>query len=158
MKKTLTKILTFIFILLVASSCNSSGSDKDLMLYLSFDEGSGNKVEDKAKKLDTATVQYVFNNPKFQPSPQDPQWRENGVINGALLFDGYSNYIRYNYEDIKIRGSSLSISVFVAPRAFEWDDPNAKEKGTDKLTAIASQYVKIPIIGIYSRLSTSWCI
>lgn len=142
MKKTLTKILIFIFTLLVASSCNSSSGEKGLMLYLSFDEGNGNKVEDKAKKLDTATVQYVFNNPKFQPKPQDPQWREKGVVNGALLFDGYSNYIRYDYEDIKIKGPSLSISVFVAPRAFEWDDPNAKENGSDKLTAIASQYNK----------------
>ena len=79
MKKTLTKILTFIFILLVASSCNSSGSDKDLMLYLSFDEGSGNKVEDKAKNLDTATFNMSLIIQSSNLATRS-QWREKVLL------------------------------------------------------------------------------
>ena len=41
-----------------------------------------------------------------------------------------------------VQGEALTISVWAAPRAFEWDDPNAAANGTEHLTAIAGQYSK----------------
>src|SRR5699024_1808644 len=81
-----------------------------------------------------------FNDPVYQDEPQDPQWRDTGVSGGSLLMDGYSNYIRYSEDDIVLSGSSFTVSAWVAPRMFEWDDPNAAENGTEYLTAIVSQY------------------
>ncbi|MGD9605034.1 MAG: GH32 C-terminal domain-containing protein [Bacilli bacterium] len=140
------KLLTIFFLLFIVSSLYACGKSdpytKDLLLHLTFDEGQGNKVNDASKNEAPATVAYVFTNPSFMENPEDPQWRATGINNGSLLFDGYSNFIRYQEEDLKIRGSKLSISVWIAPRAFEWDDPNAKDNGTDKLTAIVSQHNK----------------
>ncbi len=140
------KIFLFFFLIFVVASLFACGNNdpyaKDLLLHLTFDEGQGNKALDAAKKEDPATIAYVLTNPTYLPSPQDPQWRKTGVVNGSLLFDGYSNFIRYPEEDLKVRGSQLTISVWVAPRAFEWDDPNAQMNGTDKLTAIVSQHNK----------------
>ncbi len=113
----------------------------DLLLHLTFDEGKGNKVKDHSGNLADATVRYVFTDAQYMSS-QDPQWRDAGAVDGCLLFDGYSNYVSYDYTEVKIRGSYLSISAWVAPRMFEWDDPNAAANGTDILTTIAGQYYK----------------
>lgn len=144
------KIYLAVLILLCAAFCTAGllsfgGCSKDphadsLLLHLTFDEGEGNVVKDKSGNLADATVQYVFNDPAFQAEPQDPQWRETGAVDGSLLLDGYSNYVRYHYEDVRVSGSSLTVSAWVAPRVFEWDDPNAAENGTENLTAIVSQY------------------
>lgn len=144
------KIYLAVLILLCAAFCTAGllsfgGCSKDphadsLLLHLTFDEGEGNVVKDKSGNLADATVQYVFNDPAFQAEPQDPQWRETGAVGGSLLLDGYSNYVRYHYEDVRVSGSSLTVSAWVAPRVFEWDDPNAAENGTENLTAIVSQY------------------
>lgn len=144
----LAALFTLGFALIFMNGCAGSDPlDNKLMLYLNFDEGSGNKVKDSAKKVPDATVRYVFSDAQYQPQSQDPQWREKGVKKGSLLFDGYSNFIRYDYDDIKVRGSEFSISAYVAPRAFEWDDPNAQENGTDRLTAIVSQMDKSAACG-----------
>ncbi len=125
------------------SACGKNDPNADsLMLHLAFDEGKGTVVKDSSKKVENATLQYVLSDPKSQPEAQDPQWRENGVAGGCILFDGYSNYIRYNYDDIKVRGTGFTISAYVAPRAFEYDSPDAVSNGTEKLTAIASQMYK----------------
>lgn len=116
-------------------------NQKDMLLHLTLDEGSGVQVRDASKNLDDATLKYVFTDAQYMPS-QDPQWREKGVLDGCLLFDGYSNYISYDYSEVKIRGSYLSISAWVAPRMFEWDNPNAAENGSEILTTIAGQYYK----------------
>lgn len=142
MKKALLIIITSIVILFFVSCQSQDEYSKSLLLDLSFDETSGNKVHDRSGNLEDATVQYVFSNSQFLPDNQDPQWKKSGVQNGALLFDGYSNFIRYSEDDIVIKGSSFSISAWVAPRAFEWDDPNGLENGNDKLTSIASQFNK----------------
>ncbi len=123
------------------AACGGSDPDADrLLLHLTFDEGAGTVVKDDAGKLEDATLQYVFNDPVYQDEPQDPQWRETGAVGGSLLFDGYSNFIRYHYDDVKVSGSAFTVEAWVAPRMFEWDDPNAAANGTEHLTAIAAQY------------------
>lgn len=120
--------------MIILSGCSKINGDKNLLLKLKFDETSGTICSDSAKKLEPAKVQYVLSNASYQDFI-DPQWRENGIKDGALQFDGYSSFIRYNYDEIKISGQSLSIDVWVAPRAYEWLDSNTK-----KLTAIVSQH------------------
>ena len=105
--------------------------DEKMILHLGFNEGSGTVVSDLSGHLEDATV-----HDRLQPL----QWRSKGVDGGSLLFDGDSTYIQYDKEECMIEGETFCVSVWFAPRAFEWDDPQAKSKGTQALTAIISQY------------------
>lgn len=113
--------------------------EEGLLLHLGFDEGNGTQVLDQSENLAEAVVEYQYTHAVYM-EPQEPQWRETGVQGGSLLFDGCSTCIRYTPELLSVSGKALSISVWVAPRAFEWDDPNAADNGTAKLTAIVGQY------------------
>lgn len=118
--------------------CGSKKSNE--LLHLSFDEGTGNQVTDAVSKQSNE-ISYVFTKTPFN-TQQDPQWREQGVQGGCLLFDGSSNAVAYEPDAFAAQGEAFSISVWVAPRTFEWDDPNAADAGNAHLTAIAGQYNK----------------
>lgn len=122
------------------------GGDRDphsdqLLLHLSFDEGSGTTVKDSSGNLPETEIDYNFSHAAYMDN-QEPQWREDGIKGGCLLFDGSTTYVTYNKNHIAVEGSALTISVWIAPRTFEWDDPNAAENGNDKLTGIVSQINK----------------
>lgn len=121
------------------SGCGQK-QDPDQILHLTFDEGKGNIVKDSSGHQKDATVEYVFTDPEYQPASQDSQWRTSGAVGGSLLFDGYSNRIYYPNEEFKVSGKALTVEAWVAPRMFEWDAPEAAEKGEEHLTAIVSQY------------------
>lgn len=125
--------------MLMSTGCG--GSQPEKMLYLNFDEGSGNEITDCAHTERKSEVQYRYTNAMYTEN-MDPQWRESGVCGGSLLFDGNSTYISYDSKELCLQGEKLSVDVWVAPRAFEWDDPNAKSMGTQEITAIVSQYNK----------------
>ena len=122
------------------AACKDDPNADSLMLHLAFDEGQGTVVTDSSQNVEDAELRYVFNDPVYQAEPQDPQWRQTGVVGGSLLMDGYSNYVRYSEDDIILSGSALTVSAWIAPRMFEWDDPNAAANGTEFLTAVVSQY------------------
>ena len=126
-------------ILLLAALLAGCGGEKDLLLHLTFDEGSGTTVTDASGNAGTAEVSYLFTNPAYNTA-QDPQWRDSGVAGGCLLFDGCSNAVSIKPEVLCVEGDAFTISAWVAPRAFEWDDPNAADRGEESLTAIAGQY------------------
>jgi sucrose-6-phosphate hydrolase SacC (GH32 family) len=63
---------------------------------------------------------------------KDPRWTPNGAKGGALLFDGYSNYIEIDAEEVVPVSDALTIEAWVAPRSYEWGDGN-------KLSAIVNQ-------------------
>ena len=130
-------VLTLVF----ALTASFASADEDILLCLHFDEGSGAEVTDASGHLPQGDVQYQYLTPAYT-DPMDPEWREIGVENGSLLFDGASTSIAYDAEEICIEGDALTISVWVAPRAFEWDDPNAADAGNAHLTAIVGQYYK----------------
>lgn len=134
-------ILAAVLLLAMACAGCGKGEGKDLYLYLAFDETSGNMAEDSAKKLGDAEVHYRYVHAAYMDN-REPQWRDCGIEEGSLLFDGSSTYLEYGPEEICISGDTFSVSVWVAPRAFEWDDPNAANAGTANLTAIVSQYDK----------------
>lgn len=124
---------------LLLSGCGTA--EKDLLLHLSFDEGSGTTVSDSSGHLPDTELNYLYTNAVYMDD-QDPQWRDSGVEGGSLLFDGNSTYISYNKQDLAVEGNCLTISVWVAPRTFEWDDPNAVDNGTELLTGLVSQFSK----------------
>ena len=147
LKTVLTSALAMLFVGATAagvaalSGCTTDEYAENLQLHLAFDEGSGKTAHDSSGNIEDAEINYVFNNALYKES-EAPQRRDTGVVNGSLLFDGYSQYIRYDYSQYKVSQDSLTISCYVAPRVFEWDDPNGKENGTDNLTTIVSQCYK----------------
>ena len=140
MKNGLLLLLT-VLLLLLPSALAEPAPVENSLLYLSFNEGQGAVVRDESGHLPDANVQYQFLTPAYT-EPMDPQWRDVGVEGGSLLFDGCSTNIAYAPEEICVSGSAFSVSVWVAPRAFEWDDPNGAAAGIAHLTAIAGQYYK----------------
>lgn len=115
---------------------------EDLLLHLTFDEGKGLMISDASGNVPDTELDYGLAHAAYMLESQDPQWRQTGIQGGCLLFDGSSTYVTYNKNDIAVEGSALTISVWIAPRTFEWDDPNAAENGTDKPTGIVSQIDK----------------
>lgn len=113
----------------------------DLLLHLTFDEKKATGIRDSAGKVQDAEVHYLYNHAAYMDN-REPEWRDTGVTDGSLLFDGCSTYVAYDAGELCVAGDSFSVSVWVAPRAFEWDDPNAAENGTEHLTGIVSQYDK----------------
>ena len=134
-------ILLSLLLALLCAACSGGekGESEALLLRLGFDEGSGNQVSDGAERVQPAEVNYLFTNAAYMEN-RDPEWRAQGVQGGCLLFDGCSNYIGYEPEELLVQGEALSISLWAAPRAFEWDDPNAAANGTENLTALVGQY------------------
>lgn len=141
--KRIAALLAALLLAIVCAGCQGSGdkgNSDGLLLSLSFDEGSGNQVSDDAGQTQPAQVAYNFTNAVYSDS-RDPEWRD-GVVDDCLLFDGNSNYISYDPEDLLIQGGALTVSVWAAPRAFEWDGPDNEANGTEHLTAIVGQYDK----------------
>jgi sucrose-6-phosphate hydrolase SacC (GH32 family) len=119
----------------------SDSKNSDLLLSLSFDEGEGNTVKDKSGHQEDAKVAYVYSHAMYMEN-QDLQWRDAGVKGGSLLLDGFSTYIDYGKNGIGLDGASFSLQMWIAPRTFEWDDPNGAENGTEQLTGMIAQYDK----------------
>ncbi|MBR2047833.1 MAG: GH32 C-terminal domain-containing protein [Oscillospiraceae bacterium] len=140
MKPNLILILTVVLTMsLLFSGCGDAHRE-DLMLHLAFDEGKGLSITDASGNLSDVELSYQLAHAAFTDS-QEPQWREKGAKGGCLLFDG-TTYVTYNKNQIAVEGSALTVSAWIAPRTFEWDDPNAADNGFDKLTAIIGQQNK----------------
>ena len=138
------KYLSAILWVMIAVSCLTAGSadaEDTALLHLTFDEGSGSTVSDASGHTADADVQYQYLHAVYTDS-MEPEWRSIGIEGGSLLFDGCSTCVSYSDDALLLQGSALTISAWVAPRAFEWDDPEAAERGDAHLTAIVGQYNK----------------
>nr|MCR5153660.1 hypothetical protein [Lachnospiraceae bacterium] len=138
-KSSLKLIYLVLLGLIFMGGCEKPATrENDLLLHLAFDEGSGLIAKDSAESLPDGEINYNLAHYAHSET-RDPEWRENGIKGGCLLFDGASNYITYKRSDITVSGPEFSISVYVAPRTFEWDVPGAEKNGTDSPTGIISQ-------------------
>ena len=145
MKKKILVLAVVALVIVAAAAAfliigNSDPHKKDLLLHLKLDEGKGLTVADASGNLADVELDYHLAHAAYTED-QEPQWRKDGVKGGCLLFDG-TTYITYNKNHIKVSGSALTVSAWIAPRTFEWDDPNAADNGNDKLTAIIGQSSK----------------
>lgn len=141
MKKFLTILCTILLAAVILTACAGGGRDKhqkDLLLHLTFDEGKGLTVKDAAGKVPDTDMNYAFSGAAYMDD-RDPEWREDGISGGCLLLDGTSTYVQYNRNDITVSGKALTVQAWIAPRMFEWDDPNGADNGTDSPTGIISQ-------------------
>ncbi len=127
-------------IIMICTGCKND-KNSNLLLHLTFNEKNGTTAADSARKVKDTQVHYQYTHAAYMDN-LEPQWRNTGVKGGSLLFDGCSTYLEYDSKDICVLGDSFTIHVWIAPRAFEWDDPNAAAAGTPHLTAIVSQYDK----------------
>ena len=107
------------------------------ILCLKFQEGQGHTLHDAGGRLPAADIQYRFRNARYIPS-RDPSWRSCGIHGSALLFDGNSTCISYPPE-ICLRGPSLTLSAWIAPRSFPCGDPEAAEGDLKGITAVLGQ-------------------
>src|SRR4051812_46570033 len=105
-------------------------NDPGLIAWWPLDEHSGSLAEDRVSQT-SDPVSYVFNNARHKPA-SDPLWSP-GLRGGALLFDGYSTWITRSAESMPVLEDTLSIEVWIAPRAFEHG-----EQG--RLSAIVNQH------------------
>ena len=140
MKKAAILMLALILVLASAAFADAV-SEEAALFHLTFDEGKGSVIHDASGHLPDGDVRYQYLTPAYT-EPMDPQWRTAGVEGGTLLFDGCSTCIEWPAGDICLGGQSLTVSVWVAPRTFEWDAPDAAEQGNAHLTAILGQYYK----------------
>ncbi len=140
-------IAAALLLCLLLTACSGDSHSKDLLLHLTFDEGSGLTLKDSSGHLPDTDLNYEFAHAAYM-DPQDPQWRDTGIQGGCLLLDGSSTYLSYKRNDLTVEGPALTIQVWIAPRTFEWDDPYAADNGTDCLTGIVSQCDKAANKGI----------
>ncbi len=140
-------IVPVLLVCLLLTACSGDSHSKDLLLHLSFDEGSGLTMKDSSGHLPDTDLNYEFAHAAYMDN-QDPQWRKTGIQGGCLLLDGSSTYLSYKRSDVTLEGPALTIQVWIAPRTFEWDDPSAADNGTDCLTGIVSQCDKEACKGV----------
>ena len=117
MKKKILVMAVVALVIVAAAAAfliigNSDPHKKDLLLHLKLDEGKGLTVADASGNLADVELDYHLANAAYTED-QEPQWRKDGVKGGCLLFDG-TTYITYNKNHIKVSGSALTVSAWIA--------------------------------------------
>lgn len=100
---------------------------KGLIAYWKFDEQSGKVATDVVANTNDS-IHYIFN----QVKPYNDPLRRKGIAGNTLVFDGFSSWVQRSASDFQISPDAISVSVWVAPRAFEHGDGH-------KLSAIVNQ-------------------
>lgn len=103
---------------------------KELAGSRSFDDKGKSTIDVVEKKQDA--IHYIFNDNK----PYGDPLRKPGIIGNALEFDGFSSWIERPSQSFQTPTQAITISVWVAPRAFEHGDAN-------KISAIVNQHDKL---------------
>lgn len=123
-------------------------SSYPLVSWWGFDEKNGFTTTDLGNHQ-TDSIHNIFKNSKSYNGPV----RRQGIVGRALVFDGFSNFIKRDAKDFPTPTNSFTITVWVAPRAFEHGDGG-------KLSAIINQQNKEAkegfALGIYRHGSWSF--
>src|ERR1044071_5162914 len=105
--------ITFLFIVFHGKT----QPDRGLIRYWGFDENGGKLTTDEVSHQKDS-IHYIVNNIK----PFNDPVRRKGILNGALVFDGFSNWIEQPSNNFETPLDAITVSVRVAPRAFEHGD------------------------------------
>ena len=102
--RTILRIFSILVLMgLVAGlDCKAQEIDKDLALYLNFEEGSGEAVKDQSP------------NGYLGKAYGGPVWVE-GVKGKAMEFDGKDDYLLLKEEKLDISNTPFTISLWVKP-------------------------------------------
>jgi beta-fructofuranosidase len=116
--KKITRIVTLqiLFILGIVAN-NFAQKEKGLVGYWKFDEANG-KLAYEALTNSADSIYSVFTNVRPAVEPL----RRKGIVNKALVFDGFSNFIQRPADHFTTPTKAITVSVWVAPRAFENGD------------------------------------
>ncbi|WP_332631828.1 GH32 C-terminal domain-containing protein [Halalkalibacter flavus] len=109
----------------------NSKFSRELLGHWAFDEKQGTTVKEKVTDSSNS-VHYFLNKGVYQPA-RDPMWRDDGIENGALLFDGYSTWIESLPNQTPVLEDEITLEAWVAPRNFEHGDEG-------RLSAIINQH------------------
>lgn len=124
--KQIFRTIYFLFFVIGISQL-TYGQKDGLIGYWPFDEDKGKVALDVAtNSLDS--VHSIFNRVK----PYNDPVRRKGISQNTLVFDGFSNWLERPANKFRTPENALSVSVWIAPRAFEHGDGN-------KLSAIVNQ-------------------
>lgn len=119
------KFLILIAGLFLILACGQT--QEGVVSYWPFDENEGKIALDNVAMMQDS-ISYIFND----NAPFSDPIRKKGVLGNALEFDGFSSYVERESSFFSFPESSFTVSVWVAPRAFEHCDEN-------KLSAIVNQ-------------------
>jgi len=106
-------LLVFFIIQIIAVQVNAQ-LPSNLVRYWKFDESNGKLALDQISG-ESDSIHYIFN---YEKPLSDPI-RRTGIQGNALVFDGFSSWIEIPASKFKSPSDEMSISVWVAPRAFE---------------------------------------
>ena len=111
-------LLTLILVSLVPvlSSYGGAIEDKSLVLYLNFDEGSGDEVQDLSQYGNNGTLQG------------DPKWVD-GKYEKALEFEDETSYVEVANSDSLNFGEAVTMMCWAYSRAWEGDGDQWIDKG-----------------------------
>ncbi len=102
MSKKLAYLTIAVLALGLVPTGRADGLDPDLIAWWRLDEGSGTTAADSGVNgLNGALV-------------NEPQWRDDGVRNGCLFFDGYDDCVRVTQDDRLNPGTGSFTVVFWA--------------------------------------------
>ena len=139
MKKLASLFLIFATFLSSCSLNKSNAYDKSLSLYFQMDEKDNGYLVDKKHKVSKAKISNHFDNSLTLLESNSINYKV-GIKNDAVLFDGYSTYASFSSDEYRFQGQELSISVWLAPRSYNYTDQNDDDIST--VQGIISQYFK----------------
>ena len=127
--------------LLTSCSFNNkiNNYDMNLSLYFKCDSSNSSYLIDTKNKVSKAKIYSHFDDSKTILDSKTITYKK-GIINDAVLFDGYSTYASFSNDEFKFSGNELSISFWLAPRSYNYTDKN--DNDIDTIQGLVSQYFK----------------
>lgn len=100
-------VISVLMLTLVSSLAYAISNDADLVLYCSFDEGSGDSVKDMKSGLSGAIT--------------GAKWSKNGKYGGAMEFVNAADNVQFDAENILDITKEITMEAWVLPNAVQGD-------------------------------------
>lgn len=110
-----------------------------IVVHFSFDENANGDIVETMGVLPAIHPSYVLETSPTLEEKERMPFKE-GIVGEAMLFDGYSSFGEVSGYDFAPGGDEFSISVWLAPRTYNYTDKNAQD--INLIQGIVSQYFK----------------